>query len=343
MPVAERRDRMAGMREQVRTHDVHRWARSFVAALRMEARRQARNQNPDLADAASPSEVAAAVLAKDGRQLLILLDYDGTLVGLRPSPEEASPDTEILHILATLALLPGVEVDVVSGRRRNDIEMWLGSLPVGLHAEHGLWSRGAREESWTRRDVNPAWLETARAAMVARAGLVPDSFVEVKDASVAWHYRNVAAGTGRREAESLTRELRASLADSSASILQGSRVVEVKDVNTDKGIVARELAAASPSAKMLVIGDDVTDEDMFRSAPGDAVTVHVGSGQTAARMRLIGPDQVRKLLTELIEQLDLRIHPDHAVPIAAAESAEAGESAAPEPVEATSPGAERSS
>jgi trehalose 6-phosphate synthase/phosphatase len=344
MPVEERRARMAGLRDQVKTHDVHRWARGFVAALRIEARRQARSQNSDLARADSPTDVAAAVLAEVGRPLLILLDYDGTLVGLRPSPEEASPDTEILRILATLALLPGVEVDVVSGRRRNDIEMWLGSLPVGLHAEHGLWSRGARQEIWTRRDVNPVWLETARAAMAARAELVPDSFVEEKDASVAWHYRNVAAGTGRREAESLTRELRTLLADSSASILQGSRVIEVKDVSTDKGIVVRELAAATPGARMLVIGDDVTDEDMFRSAPADAVTVRVGSGQTAARMRLIGPDQVRKLLTELIDQLDLRIHPDHALPVRSVEQPEAdGAGQASDPVEASSRGPESGS
>ena len=62
---------------------------------------------------------------------------------------------------------------------------------------------------------------------------------------------------------------------------------------------------------MLIVGDDVTDEDMFLAAPDGAVTVHVGSGPTAARMRLVGPDQVRKLLTELAERLDLRIHPDH--------------------------------
>jgi trehalose 6-phosphate synthase/phosphatase len=343
MPEAERRARMAGLRDQVKTHDVHRWARLFVAALRMEARRQARNHGADLARADSPSDVAAAVLADGGRPLLILLDYDGTLVGLRPSPEEASPDTEILRILATLALLPGVEVDVVSGRRRNDLEMWLGSLPVGLHAEHGLWSRGARDETWTRRDVNPAWLEKARAAMTARAGLVPGSFVEEKDASVVWHYRNVGAGTGRREAESLTRELRGALAESSATIMQGSRIVEVKDVSTDKGVIARELAATMPGARMLVIGDDVTDEDMFRSAPADAVTVHVGSGHTAAAMRLIGPDQVRVLLTALIEQLDLRIHPDHAVPLRSSESAEPIGGQALETAEATSRGSEAGS
>jgi trehalose 6-phosphate synthase/phosphatase len=314
MPEAERRDRMAGLREQVRSHDVHRWAREYVGALRFEARRQARHGDSELAGANGPDEVARAVLANLGRRLTILVDYDGTLVGLRPSPAEATPDSEILRILASLALLPGVDVHVVSGRRRGDIELWLGSLPIGLHAEHGLWSRDARSERWVRRDVNPVWLETAREILTAQAARVPGSFVEEKDASISWHYRKVAIQKGRREAARLTRELGSALADSSATILQGSRVVEVKDASTDKGLVVTELAAASPNARMLIVGDDVTDEDMFRAAPEGAVTVHVGSGSTEARMRLVGPDHVRKLLSELAKQLDLRIHPDHAEP-----------------------------
>jgi trehalose 6-phosphate synthase/phosphatase len=148
--------------------------------------------------------------------------------------------------------------------------------------------------------------------MATRAAAVEGSFVEDKDASVSWHYRKVAVGKGPREAARLTQELSAALADTSATILQGSRVVEVKDSSTDKGLVVKELAAASPDASMLIVGDDVTDEDMFRAAPEGAVTVHVGGGATVAKMRLVGPDHVRKLLTELADRLDLRIHADHA-------------------------------
>ena len=193
--------RMAGLRERVRSHDVHRWAREFVAALRIEGR-QAERRRPDARPAAASSAGRRGGSAGEtGRsRLIILLDYDGTLVGLRPSPEEASPDSEILRILATLALLPDVDVHVISGRRRDDIELWLGSLPIGLHAEHGLWSRDARQARWVRRDVSSAWLEAARGAMDARAAAVPGSFVEEKDASLAWHYRKVPIALGRREA-----------------------------------------------------------------------------------------------------------------------------------------------
>jgi trehalose-6-phosphatase len=95
--------------------------------------------------------------------------------------------------------------------------------------------------------------------------------------------------------------------------VMGRRVVEVKDAGTDKGLVVADLVAANPEARLLVVGDDATDEDMFRAAPAHAVTIHVGSGATIAKMRLIGPDQVRKLLVELLERLDVRSQPDQTV------------------------------
>ncbi len=304
MPEGERRGRMARLRERVRSHDVHRWAREFEAALRAEARRQALiPSSPITSD--SPAEVGAALLAGPGSPTLMLLDYDGTLVGIRPSPQEASPDSEILRILATLAHLPDVKVHVISGRRRDDLDLWLGSLPIGLHAEHGLWSRAPMSESWIRREVPTDWINVARQTMTRFAADVPGSLIEEKDASVAWHYRNVPVGTGRREAANLTQALKASLGHSTATIVAGNRVVEVRDASTDKGLVVKDLIAASPSARLLVVGDDSTDEDMFRAAPADAVTVRVGSSPTEARMRLVGPDQVRNLLTELIRNAQL--------------------------------------
>jgi trehalose 6-phosphate synthase/phosphatase len=308
MPEEERRARMAALRERVKSHDIHCWAREYVAALRSEARRQTLSRTAATPRADSPQAVASALLSDPDRPLAILLDYDGTLVGLRPSPDEASPDPDLLRILATLALLPGVEVHVISGRRRDDMDLWLGSLPVGLHAEHGLWSRDARQARWVRRDVEAAWLDTVRGLMESRTLDVPGSFVESKDASLAWHYRNVPTAVGRRQAAALVGDLEEALADTSAAILRGSRVVEVRDSNTNKGLIVKDIEAAMPSARMLIVGDDVTDEDMFHAAPPDAVTVHVGTHASSARMRLMGPDQVRKMLSELERHLAIRGH-----------------------------------
>jgi trehalose 6-phosphate synthase/phosphatase len=310
MPEPERRMRMGHLRERVRTQDVARWSRDFIGALIAESRRaqagRLRSARTAEVPADQPSDVVAAVLADEGRPLTLLLDYDGTLVGLRPSPAEASPDSEILKLLANLAILPGVSVHVISGRRRDDLVLWLGALPIGLHAEHGLWSRDLDSGRWHHREVRASWLEHARGLMSAQALAVPGSFLEDKEASVAWHYRMVPPEVGRRESGALARRLSRELAGTSAFVLRGHKVVEVRDAGVSKGLVARELDLANPRARLVAAGDDLTDEDMFKAAPADAVTVHVGGGPTAARMRLLGPEQVRRFLVELEQRLTER-------------------------------------
>jgi trehalose 6-phosphate synthase/phosphatase len=302
MPAAERRDRMRGLRARVAEYDVHRWAREFQNALDKEQRRAARSAaaGSGLADAVRPLDILAELDRGRRGPLSLILDYDGTLVPLKARPEEAWPDDEILRLLATLAGLPEVTVHVTSGRRRDDLERWLGHLPLGLHAEHGLWSRAPGQPSWQPRlRGKPAWLDGVRPRLEARARDVAGSFVEEKEASLAWHYRNVEDPIGDRAARALRRELAGALRPGDAKVVDGNKVVEVREASLHKGLPVTELADAQPGSRMLIAGDDATDEDMFVAAPRDAITVRVGPGRTRARFRVAGPDQIRALLSEL--------------------------------------------
>ena len=253
LPKADRRARMNALRERVGTHDVHRWAREFTTALRVEARRQARSADAGTVPADLPSDVVNALLERADGPIALLLDYDGTLVGLRPVPWEAGPDEDLLRALGALAGLPNVAVHVVSGRRREELQLWLGTLPIGLHAEHGLWSRDAAEGSWRSRNrARPAWLGDVRRALAARAAAVPGTFLEEKEASLAWHYRTLPFAVGTREASIVRRQLAGLLEGTSAVILDGHRVIEVRDAGIDKGLVADEVAQATPSPTLLV-------------------------------------------------------------------------------------------
>lgn len=302
MPEGERSERMRGMRQRVRDHDVHRWARDFQNALKTEERRIARQVGTGqaIADTATPSQIVAALQPAGRTPLALLLDYDGTLVPLRPTPEEATPDDEIVQLLSILAGLPEVGVHIVSGRTRANLDRWLGHLPVGLHAEHGLWSRYPGESEWRRRfQGRPEWLEALRPRLEAWSQDVPGSFVEEKDASIAWHYRKVARKVGSRAASGLRRDLALALDGSDASILSGNQVIEIRQAGIHKGLLVDAVRELQPWARMLIVGDDATDEDMFAAAPPDAVTVRVGAGRTRARFRLAGPDQVRAALAQI--------------------------------------------
>ncbi|MCA1685747.1 MAG: bifunctional alpha,alpha-trehalose-phosphate synthase (UDP-forming)/trehalose-phosphatase, partial [Planctomycetia bacterium] len=130
----EQSRRMTALRERLRRYDVVRWAGDFLEALGEDRSRLDRRMLTPATRERIVREFRSA-----GRRLL-LLDYDGTLAPLRPTPEEAAPGP---RLLATLGRLAGLaDVVVVSGRPRSTLDAWVGRLDVALVAEHGAWVRG---------------------------------------------------------------------------------------------------------------------------------------------------------------------------------------------------------
>jgi trehalose 6-phosphate synthase/phosphatase len=187
LPPAERRARMRGLRRRVLTYDVHHWVRSVLERLQEVS---ARREPPALA--LTPPDAVAAVIERmrDASRLLLLLDYDGTLVPFAGVPDLAAPDGPVLDLLRALAARPRTEVHVVSGRSRDTVERWLGALPIGLHAEHGFWSRTAAGV-WTSLPArNKEWWPRVLAILEHFTARTPGSLIEEKTVSLAWHYRS---------------------------------------------------------------------------------------------------------------------------------------------------------
>ena len=142
MPESERRERMSALRDKVRARPVELWAQSFVSALEAGERGA---EPRDLRRDPHELEALAQGLATHS-QVLLALDYDGTLVPIVRNPDLARPDAALRELLAMLARMPGVEVCVVSGRAQSSLASWLGELPIDLVAEHGVWSKRADAE-----------------------------------------------------------------------------------------------------------------------------------------------------------------------------------------------------
>jgi trehalose 6-phosphate synthase/phosphatase len=303
MPREERQQRMRALRRRVMSHDVHRWAATFVRDLEGGAVRHVETV-PTRID---PIELARRL--RDARELVLIVDYDGTLVPFAPTPEQAVPDPEVLDLLRSLAETDGVRLHVVSGRARGSIEQYLGGLPIGLHAEHGLWSRMAPGEQWTLlQPVLPEWKEKVRPLLEHFTSTTRGSFIEEKTASIAWHYRLAKADfTGKDDfADHQAKELRLLLAEllsnAPLEVISGEKVVEVRPQGVNKGaIVGGVLRASPPNSAVVAIGDDRTDEDLFAALPPPAITVHVGSGESRASFCIAGVTQVRQLLRAILD------------------------------------------
>jgi trehalose 6-phosphate synthase/phosphatase len=301
MEPEERRARLAPLRERVATFDVHRWVASFLEQLERVTDPAARALSPTAGEAALRDELTAALESND--ELLLLLDYDGTLVPFTATPELARPDAALIRLLRSLAGRPDTEVHIVSGRGREALEQWIGSLPIWLHAEHGFWSRPPGQGEWTpAADIHASWREPVLAILRDITARTPGSLIEVKAVAIAWHYRMADLETGARRANELRIHLNQLLSNQPVEILAGNRVLEIRPYGVHKGrILAPMSSEREARSTILAIGDDRTDEDLFTSLPPDAISVKVGPGSTRARFRLESTSSVRALLQMLAE------------------------------------------
>jgi trehalose 6-phosphate synthase/phosphatase len=297
MPEPERRARMRSLRRRVFAYDVNRWSSNFLDQLAHSAAR--REALPTAAASHEALARAEAALCA-APSLVLLLDYDGTLVRLAATPELATPDDDLIALLAGLAARPGTTVHLVSGRARDELEQWFGHLPVGLHAEHGQWSR-APDGVWVGAEV-PAgtWRERAAEILEDFAARTPGSLVERKRSGLAWHYRMADPEYGALQANELKLHLTSLLSNAPVELLSGDKVVELRPHGAHKG---RAVAAALPAdlrgVTVAAFGDDTTDEDLFAAVPRGHWTFRVGNAPSRARLRLRSVEEVRAVLGRL--------------------------------------------
>jgi trehalose 6-phosphate synthase/phosphatase len=296
MPVDEQVSRNTAMLRRLERYDVRRWAEDFLGKLDEVMMLQLAYEQYDLTQEAR-ERIVGSFVAADRR--LIVLDYDGTLVPFAASPSEARPDSELLDGLRELANLRGTDVVIASGRGRESLEEWFGRMPVGLVAEHGAWLREAGGEWATLVPISTDWKQRVAPVLEVFVDRTPNSFVEDKQFAMAWHYRKVAGGLGRRRSKELRDELSGFANTYGLSILDGDRVVEIKGAGVDKGSAAYRWMGRPEYDFVLVIGDDATDEDLFAAAPDSAWTIKSGHGPSQANFAVRGPDEVRALLSQL--------------------------------------------
>ena len=310
MPEDERRDRAAALYRRVVRNNVFAWGERFLRGLRASAQRhsdQAAERPPLL-------PVDDAVRAyRSARRRVLLLDYDGTLVGYFKRPQDAAPPPGLADRLARLAGQPENTVAIVSGRRRADLERWFGRVPgLWLAAEHGALLRPPGSAQWeSARPVgSDDWKRRVRPVLDHFTDRTPGSFVEEKELSLVWHYRTADAEFGEWIANELMTMLEQALAGTELRAVRGRKIVEVKFVWATKGEVLARLESARPGGSkdfassapdfLLAVGDDQTDEDLFASLGDDAWSVHVGSHNSRARFRLPGPAAVHNVLARFV-------------------------------------------
>lgn len=297
MPVEEQVKRNRAMQERLRRYDVNRWAEEFIQALlatqRTEAAQRARALTGKARTALVQHYRAAARRA-------LLLDYDGTLVPFASEPDLARPDAEVMELLSALTADPANEIAIVSGRPRSELEGWFGDMQLALVAEHGVWLRPKGGEWRTLKVISTDWKTQVRPILQLYVDRLPGALLEEKEYSLAWHYRRADPEQASQRAKELLDDLADYTRNIDVQVLEGDKVMEVRNTGVTKGTGAMAWLAGLSPEFILALGDDWTDEDLFRALPSSAFSVRVGLTQTAARYHLPGHTAVRRLLRELI-------------------------------------------
>lgn len=297
MPKKQQALALESMQSRLSHYTVQRWAEDFMTELALSTDQQERRSEKLL----TPKNEARLVrLYRKAQRRLVILDYDGTIKNFvkSPLPEDAAPDQSLLQLVSKLAAQPRTTVAIVSGRSRTALDAWFGDLPVSLAAEHGAWMKYHGQWSHQQHSLGE-YKKKLIHIMHQYADRTPGAIVETKDFALVWHYRMVPTELAHARNASLRHDLNQVLAGTDIEIHNGSKIIEVKPRGIHKGAVAEDLAAVHKADFILCMGDDYTDEDMFKVLPEDAFTIKVSVSDTNARYQLQSVEDALALLEKL--------------------------------------------
>jgi len=243
------------------------------------------------------------------KEIILFLDYDGTLVPIAQTPQKAVLPRAVKRTLAGLSRIKDVKVVVISGRSLKDVRRMVGLNNIIYAGNHGLEMRGAgvvfdHPTSSASRKAIDTICSSLRSELSALKGVL----IEDKGKTLSIHYRLAGKKESSKIKEMISKAVSASVKRHLVRITDGKKVVEIRPpVYWDKGNAVawllKKLAKGPKAGRTLpiYIGDDKTDEDAFKALRRKGLTVHVGSrADTNARFKIKDAKTAHEFLKKLL-------------------------------------------
>jgi|WetSurMetagenome_2_1015567.scaffolds.fasta_scaffold76161_2 trehalose 6-phosphate synthase/phosphatase len=252
---------------------------------------------------AAPIDIPAIVGAyRTAEKRILFLDYDGTLVPFCDVPGESVMGEEVRRIITALTLDRKNTIFIISGRDRNFLSERFQGINIGLIAEHGFLVREPHGE-W--QEVNPAYKEWKGTALNLFNGIAlqyPGAFIEEKESSVAFHYRNAGPDAAVRVPGEIQQKFVVLCqAFPELELLDGNMVSEVKPVNFNKGSTAESILKRDRFDFVMAAGDDQTDEQLFHGTGQGSFTIKVGQSHSIAMYNVLNQRMFINFLKKLFK------------------------------------------
>ncbi len=299
MPVEEQKERNSVLQKRLKIYDEARWASDFIKGLEDVKKLQELNYTRKVNE-----EIIHKIVEhyKNAEKRIFFLDYDGTLTGFHNDPQMAKPNDELYEIIGKLVSDEKNTVVIISGRDKETLSKWFDKFDrMAFIAEHGVWNRNPYG-NWKMTDqIDKEWMDIIEPVLQNFVDRTPRSFIEYKNYSLVWHYRHADQEMGQQRAWELKDDLKMYIANLNLEIMDGDKVIEIKNAGINKGRAALNKIGNTKFDFILALGDDWTDEYTFRALPESAFTVKVGTKATAAKYYLNDVADVRSLLKQFKE------------------------------------------
>lgn len=304
MTPMERAERMRQLRKRILTHTNVAWSADILQSWQEQVdRRQQRSQFLE-------KRLEDQLLDDTGHaeRIHLFIDYDGTLTPIVSHPSLAIPSEAILEVLTRLSALPQVDTTIVTGRDKAFCQEHFFHIPIDIVAEHGAFYRHKESKHWQQRASHEEFDELKPdilSYLERYCRCVPGSHIEEKDLSLVWHYRQSEAVFAKTQAMSLFESMTHLLGRTTYAVFSGKKNIEIRPITSTKGQAVESLLNKRrwhEDDLLLTLGDDTTDEDMYKVLPKHNTSIHVGKPSQYARFHMSSPNQVLRFLFRLVEK-----------------------------------------
>ncbi len=297
MDPTEKHERLEKMKYRIIHYNVFSWAFDFFNQT-FDIKQQQHSMKTTFIDEIITENIVSNY--KNANHRILFLDYDGTLVPFAKFPELATITQHTLKVIRQLSIDQKNKIVIISGRNKEFLDQQFANTNVTLVAEHGYFIKVAGKEWKSTIKTDTTWKETIRPILTEFVNRCEGTFIEEKTGSLAWHYRNADSDNAKIRLH----ELRDKLAElirhkTDFEILEGHKVLEIKSGRYDKGGAANYLLKSMHPDFILAVGDDRTDEFLFKTLPKNAYTIRIGSSPSLAKYNITSIPLMMKLLKEL--------------------------------------------
>lgn len=233
------------------------------------------------------------------KNLYTVFDYDGTLAPIVNDPDQAFLRLKTKKLLDNLYRVS--KIGIISGRSLSDLKTRIDFKTDFISGTHGLESIFSSGKEHKEYQIFFKGLQTILNEMF------PELTFEKKTIGFTIHYRNL---DDSKEIVSSILELLNTFPE--IKIIGGKKVLNILPNRPhNKGWVMQKLLQHNPDANFLYIGDDTTDEDIFKIKNERLLSIRVGKSlKTSAPLFINNQKEIDQFLWSILSYKGLSIHHD---------------------------------